>query len=71
MWKPSKKILLVLMIFTAVMGGITLNWVDWKVFDTGKGVFRELQLPIIFLALSLYFMVPYVKKLKEEKKDMD
>ena len=67
MWKPSKVTLLVLMISMAVMGGITLNWVDWKVFETGKGVLRELQLPLIFLALAFYFMVPYVQKLKKEK----
>ena len=56
------------MISMAVMGGLTFSWVDWKVFETGTGIWRELQLPIIFLALSIYFMVPYVQKLKKESK---
>ena len=68
MWKPSKLTLLILMISMAVMGGLTFSWVDWKVFETGTGIWRELQLPIIFLALSIYFMVPYVQKLKKESK---
>ena len=38
MWKPSKKILLSLMLFTAIMGGITLSWVDWDIIETGKGI---------------------------------
>ncbi len=53
----------------AVMGGLTFSWIDWKVFDTGEGkdIYQEIQLPLIFLALGFYFMVPYVKLLKKEK----
>tara|TARA_B100000929_G_C15430331_1_gene394435 strand:- start:753 stop:965 length:213 start_codon:yes stop_codon:yes gene_type:complete len=69
MWKPSKLTLLILMISMAVMGGLTFSWIDWKVFDTGEGkdIYQEIQLPLIFLALGFYFMVPYVKLLKKEK----
>jgi hypothetical protein len=69
MWKPSKRVLLVLMILTSTLGGITLSWVDWNIIKTGKGVdvYNQIDLPIIFLLLSIIFMIPYVKKLKEEK----
>ncbi|OUS00076.1 hypothetical protein A9Q86_11590 [Flavobacteriales bacterium 33_180_T64] len=69
MWKPGKKTLFVLMILMAIFGGLTSYWIDWTVFETNKGVLREIQLPIIFLVLSFYFMIPYLKKIKEEKKN--
>jgi len=67
MWNPSKMTLFFLMLLSATFGGLTLNYVDWSVFETNKGIIKELQLPVTFLALSFYFMVPYVKKIKEEK----
>jgi len=67
MWKLGKKTLFILMLTTAIMAGLTTYWIDWSVFETKKGILREIQLPLIFLALSFYFMIPYVKKLKEEK----
>ena len=69
MWKPSKKILLVLMILTSIMGGLTFIGIDWGVFEIGKGIdiYNQIDLPIIFLLLSISFMIPYVKKLKEKK----
>lgn len=49
-------------------------FVDWDVVASGKGVYNELQQPVLFILLSLFFMFPYVKKLKEEsdsKKDLE
>jgi len=67
MWKPSKNTLFFLMFLSTIFGGITFSIVDWSVFESGKGIIAELQLPVIFLALAFSFMIPYVKKLKEEK----
>lgn len=68
MWKPSKKILLVLMILMSVFGGLTLSQVNWGVFETGKNIeiYNEIDLPIIFLLLAFVFMTSYIKKLKKE-----
>tara|TARA_R110000787_G_scaffold17133_7_gene54079 strand:+ start:318 stop:527 length:210 start_codon:yes stop_codon:yes gene_type:complete len=68
MWKPKKKTLLVLMILTSMFGGLTLSWVNWGVFETGKNIeiYNEIELPLIFLLLAFVFMIPYVKKIKEE-----
>ena len=62
MWKPSKITLLLFMILMAILGGVTFSYIDWEHFNNLK----EIQLPLIFLVLSIYFMVLYVKKLKEE-----
>lgn len=69
MWKLSTKMLLFLIILMSVLGGLTFSWIDWEVIETGKGIdiYREIDLPIIFLLLGFSFIVPYVKKLKEEK----
>lgn len=68
MWKPSKISLFVLTFLMALFGGITLSFVDWTVLEEGTGVLKELQLSLLFLALSFFFMVPYVKKVKEGNK---
>ncbi len=70
MIKFSKKTLFFLMVLMCIMGGITLSMVDWEVFNDGAGIdiYREIDLPLIFLGLAFGFMFPYVKKLKEEEK---
>lgn len=70
MWKPSKKILVGLMILMSILCGITLSMVDWEVVENGKSVeiYREINTPLIFFGLSILFMIPYVKKIKEESK---
>ena len=68
MWKFSKLTLLVLTFLMALFGGLTLSFVDWSIINTGKDLIKELQLPLIFLVLSFFFMVPYVKKVKEDRK---
>lgn len=68
MMKFSKITLFILMTLMSILGGITLNMVNWNVFSVGKGIdiYREIDLPIIFIGLAFSFMFPYVKKLKEE-----
>lgn len=70
MWKPSKFYLFILMLFTAIMGGISLSFIDWDIIEKGKGIdiYNQIDLPVIFFLLSISFMIPYVKKLKEENK---
>jgi hypothetical protein len=66
MWKPTKSVLLLLMILMCIFGGLTLSWVDWSIIETGKKIeiYKQIELPIIFLLLAFTFMIPYVKKLK-------
>tara|TARA_Y100000815_G_C13176491_1_gene437618 strand:- start:363 stop:575 length:213 start_codon:yes stop_codon:yes gene_type:complete len=64
----SKKTLFFLILLNAVLGGITSHFMNWEVFETGKGILKEIQLPLIFLTLSFVFMFKYIKKIKEEKK---
>lgn len=71
MWKPSKKVLFFLMIINATLAGISLFLIDWNVFETGKGIYKEVSLTAVFLGLAIFFMIPYVKKLKEEKINND
>jgi len=66
MVKFNKLTLFILMFITSTCAGISLYLVNWEVVKSGQKVFQELQLPLIFIFLSFYFMVPYVKKLKEE-----
>ena len=66
MWKPSKLVLFILMVANATFAGLSLIFVDWTVFETGRGIYDEIHQPALFLVLSLFFMFPYVKKLKEE-----
>lgn len=67
MWQPSKKVLFILMLIPAIIGGITLRYVDWSTLENGNGFFKEIQLSAILLILSFIFMVRYVKKLKSEQ----
>lgn len=68
MWEFNKVTLFILMTSMSILGGISLIMVDWEVFENGEGIFREIRLPIIFIGLSILFMIPYVKKIKESKK---
>ena len=68
MWKPSKMILFILMISMTAVGGVSFSMVDWEIIESGKfyDVYSKLSLPILGLVLGLYFMVHYVKKIKQE-----
>ncbi len=70
MWKPSKTTLFILMLSMTIVGGIAFSLVNWEVVESKgfKGVYNELSLPILGLVLGFYFMVHYVKKLKETEK---
>lgn len=68
MWNPSKKILFLLIIINATFSGVFFTLVNWGDLGSLKEGFRELQLPILFFLLSIYFVFPYVKKIQDEKK---
>lgn len=55
------------MLIPAIIGGITLRYVDWSTLENGNGFLKEIQLSAILLILSFIFMVRYVKKLKSEQ----
>jgi phosphatidylserine synthase len=67
MWKPSKKVLFAIVLLMAICSGLSLGDVNWELVQKGENVFKELLLPCLFIALSFYFLVPYVKKLKGER----
>lgn len=68
MWKPSKKTSFFIMILTAIMGGVTFSYINWENLDSSLKIYKEVRLPIIFLVLSVYFMIFYIKRIKEEKR---
>ena len=67
MWKPSKAVLFFLVLINATLGGVAFSFVDWQLVRSGQGVFKELELPVLFLLLSIFFVFSYVKKLKGDK----
>ena len=69
MIKFSKATLFILMVSMCVLGGVSFAVIDWDIIETGKGIdiYNEIDLPIIFLLLAFSFMLPYVKKVKEEQ----
>tara|TARA_R110002073_G_scaffold108336_9_gene243613 strand:+ start:45977 stop:46183 length:207 start_codon:yes stop_codon:yes gene_type:complete len=67
MWDFSKKTLFLLMLTSAVGVGFSIDWIDWEVFKTRSGILKEIQIPLVFIFLSIIFMLKYVKKLKSEK----
>lgn len=66
MIKFSKKTAFILMITITIGLGFSLNNVNWE--NINGNIYNELKLPSICLSLSIYFMLYYVKILKEEKK---
>ncbi|WP_430409755.1 hypothetical protein [Kordia sp.] len=67
MWKPSKLVLFIIIFTMTICAGISSIFIDWESVSQGKNLVKELQQPILFLLLSLYFVFPYVKKIKEEE----
>lgn len=69
MWKFNKTTLFIIMLTMSICAGISFSLIDWDVFSTGKGIFNEIHLPLLFIGLSIFFMVPYIKTIKEGKKE--
>lgn len=66
MWKLSKLTLFIIICTMSVSAGISIIFINWDLFESGKGVLKELMQPVLFILLGLYFLFPYVKRLKEE-----
>ena len=68
MWKPSVKVLFSLMILMVILGGISLNFVDWNILQEGRfiEIYNEVDIPIIFFLLSISFLLTYLKRSKEK-----
>ncbi len=65
MIKLSKTLLLILIVTMVVLGTISYRLINWEVFHSGtSGAIKELRLTLVFFGLGLYFIFPYVKKLK-------
>ncbi len=68
MWRPSKITLIILIILMSLLGAISIGFIDWESFDNGyRNALRELRLTIVFWGLGVYFLFPYVKKIKESQ----
>lgn len=67
MWKPSKKILLIITITLLVITGVLYQQVDWSAVLKGDHLVKELHLPTLFLLLGLYFLWMYMSKLRTQK----
>ena len=67
MWKPSKKTLFLLISLTGLFSIISFTTVNWGLVLEKKNIYNELLLPVVFLVLSFNFIIPYVKKIKEEE----
>lgn len=64
MIKIPKKIALIIMILMSTGLIISLINVNWS----NKDLIEELDLPILLLLLSLYYIIYYVRIIKNEKK---
>ncbi len=64
MIKIPKKIALIIMILMSTGLIISLINVNWN----NKDLIEELDLPILLLLLSLYYIIYYVRIIKNEKK---
>jgi hypothetical protein len=51
----------------SICAGISFRLVDWDKTDSTLGFFKEFHLTFLFIAIALYFVFPYVKRLKESK----
>ena len=67
MWKPSKKVLFVIMIVLLTITGILYQQVDWVEVLKGNRIVKELHLPTLFLCLGIYFSWMYISKVTAQK----
>ena len=65
MIKFSKTVLLILIMITSTSAGASMSLVKWDNVDSFWGCVKEFHLTILLVAIALYFVFPYVKKLKE------
>ncbi len=68
MIKLSKLTLFLLILINSTLSGIFFATVNWSGLLDGVISIREIQLPILFFLLSIYFVFPYVKIIKSDKK---
>lgn len=67
MIKIPKKVTFILMIFMVICFVLSIRSIDWQIIKKGTNVFSEINLSITFFIMTIYFLVYYVKTLKEEK----
>jgi hypothetical protein len=70
MIKIPKNLAFFLMIVTTIGTGFAINNINWEHFNenTLESIYKELRMPSICLSLSIYFMLYYVRVLKNENK---
>lgn len=68
MRKLSNILLPLLAVLMVVLGTISYRLINWEVFHSGtSGAIKEARLTFVFFGLGLYFLFPYVKKVKEDR----
>ena len=63
----GKKTLFLLILSMSTCAGISALLIDWSNINSNLSFFKEFHLTFIFIGLGLFFIPPYVKKLKEPK----
>ncbi|QMU64539.1 MAG: hypothetical protein GKR88_09765 [Flavobacteriaceae bacterium] len=70
MVKFSKKTAFIFFFVCATFSGISLYKIDWETIGVGTWIdtFNKIDGFIVFMILTIFFMLYYVKKIKEENK---
>tara|TARA_B110001469_G_C9646557_1_gene327032 strand:- start:813 stop:1043 length:231 start_codon:yes stop_codon:yes gene_type:complete len=69
MIKIVKIVALFLMILMAIVSGYSLSEVDWGTKNIDRNIFRELKRPSMYLSLTIFYMIYYIRMLNKEKKN--
>lgn len=65
MIKFSKKTAFYLALIMCIFFVFSIRDVNWDLVNKGENIYRELSFSISFLILTVYFILYYVRKLKE------
>ena len=69
MIKIAKIVALFLMILMTIVSGYSLSGVDWGTKNIDRNIFRELKRPSMYLSLTIFYMIYYIRMLNKEKKN--
>lgn len=67
MIKFNKTVLFLIIFLMSTCAGISLSLINWDNVDSGLGFIKEFHLTLLCIAIALYFVFPYVKRLKQSK----
>ena len=62
----NKKILLSLIVILSTSTGLSLKFINWDNINTLISFFKEFHLTFVLFFTAIYFIFPYIKKIKSE-----